>query len=140
MIFTHPGSPDPGGQKGHRSPDPKHCKKDNRIFLSTIRLRVRRLPESLCTKARFFPLNLAAVRYKNLGQLGSVADPGCLSRIPDPKTATKARGDKKFVVNTFFVATNKTKLKFFFFFTGEENKNVGHFTKNYRTFYLKNCH
>jgi len=24
----------------------------------------------------------------------SVADPGCLSRIPDPKTATKERGEK----------------------------------------------
>jgi hypothetical protein len=49
----------------------------------------------------------------------SVADPGCLSRIPDPdfypskiqdpKTATKERGEKKFVVITFYVATN---LKF----------------------------
>jgi hypothetical protein len=51
-----------------------------------------------------------------------VADPGCLSRIPDPdfypsripdpKTATKerARGEKKFVVITFYVATNFTKL------------------------------
>jgi hypothetical protein len=43
----------------------------------------------------------------------SVADPGCLSRIPDPdfyssripdpKTATKERGEKKFVVITFYV-------------------------------------
>jgi hypothetical protein len=50
----------------------------------------------------------------------SVADPGCLSwipdpdfypfRIPDPKTATKERGEKKFVVITFYVATNFTKL------------------------------
>jgi hypothetical protein len=42
----------------------------------------------------------------------SVADPGCLSRIPDPdfypsripdpKTATKERGEKKFVVITLF--------------------------------------
>jgi hypothetical protein len=49
----------------------------------------------------------------------SVADPGCLSRIPDPefypsripdpKTARKERGEKKFV--PFFVATNFTKLK-----------------------------
>jgi hypothetical protein len=48
-----------------------------------------------------------------------VADPGCLSgilifthpgsRIPDPKTATKERGEKKFVI-TFYVATNFTKL------------------------------
>jgi hypothetical protein len=50
----------------------------------------------------------------------SVADPGCLSRITDPdfypsripdlKTATKERGEKKFVVITFYVATNFTKL------------------------------
>jgi hypothetical protein len=50
-----------------------------------------------------------------------VADPGCLSRIPDPdfypsrisdpKTATKERGEKKFVVIPFYVATNFTKLK-----------------------------
>jgi hypothetical protein len=31
------------------------------------------------------------------------------SRIPDPKTATKERGEKKFVVITFYVATNFTK-------------------------------
>jgi hypothetical protein len=51
----------------------------------------------------------------------SVADPGCLSRIPDPdfypsripdpKTATQERGEKKFVVITFYVATNFTKLQ-----------------------------
>jgi hypothetical protein len=60
----------------------------------------------------------------------SVADPGCLSRmfipdpdfypsripdlgsqIPDPKTATKERGEKKFVVIVFYVATYFTKLK-----------------------------
>jgi hypothetical protein len=57
-----------------------------------------------------------------------VADPGCLSRIPDPdfypsripdlgsqiqdpKTATKERGEKKIVVIPFYVATNFTKLK-----------------------------
>jgi hypothetical protein len=60
--------------------------------------------------------------------LGSVADKGCLfripdpdfypsripnlgSRIPNPKTATKERGEKKFVVILFYVATNFTKLK-----------------------------
>jgi hypothetical protein len=32
------------------------------------------------------------------------------SRIPDPKTGTKERGEKKFVVIPFFVATNFTKL------------------------------
>jgi hypothetical protein len=55
----------------------------------------------------------------NIGR-GSVADPGCLSRIPDPdfyptripdpKTATKERGEKKLVVIPFYVATNFIKL------------------------------
>jgi hypothetical protein len=55
----------------------------------------------------------------------SVADPGCLSqipdpdfypsRIPDPKTATKERGEKKFVVIYFFIATNFTKCKIILF-------------------------
>jgi hypothetical protein len=52
-----------------------------------------------------------------------VADPGCLSRIqdpdfypyriPDPKTAMKDRGEKKFVVIPFFGDINFTKLIFF---------------------------
>jgi hypothetical protein len=51
----------------------------------------------------------------------SVADPGCLSRIPDPdfypsripdpKTGRKGRGEKKNFVKHFFVATNFTKCK-----------------------------
>jgi hypothetical protein len=62
----------------------------------------------------------------------SVADPGCLSRIPDPdfypsripdlgsripdpKTATKDRGEKFFFVTPFFVATNFTKLNIILF-------------------------
>jgi hypothetical protein len=55
----------------------------------------------------------------------SVADPGYLSRIlifirpgsriPDTKTATKERGEKKLAVVHFFVATNFTKLKIILF-------------------------
>jgi hypothetical protein len=55
----------------------------------------------------------------------SVADPGCLSRIPDPdfypsriqdsKTATKERGENFFFVKHFFVATNFTKCKIIYF-------------------------
>jgi hypothetical protein len=37
-------------------------------------------------------------------------------RIPDPKTATKERGEKNFVVKPFFVDTNFTKLKIILFF------------------------
>jgi hypothetical protein len=43
----------------------------------------------------------------------SVADPGCLSRIPHPKTATKARGEKNLLSYLpFFVARNITKFYF----------------------------
>jgi hypothetical protein len=43
-----------------------------------------------------------------------ILDPGF--RIPDPRTATKERGEKKLVVKPFFVATNFTKLKIILFF------------------------
>jgi len=33
------------------------------------------------------------------------------SRIPDPKTAINEKGEKKFVVIPFYVATNFTKFK-----------------------------
>jgi hypothetical protein len=36
--------------------------------------------------------------------------PNLGSRIPDPKTARKERGEKKLVVKPFYVATNFTKL------------------------------
>jgi hypothetical protein len=52
-----------------------------------------------------------AIKYSFNILTSSVADPGSLSRIPDPdfypfripdpKTATKERGEKKFVVNPF---------------------------------------
>ncbi len=53
----------------------------------------------------------------------SVADPGCLSRIPDPdfypsriqKQQQKRGVKKKFVVITFYVATNLTKLQIILF-------------------------
>jgi hypothetical protein len=66
-------------------------------------------------------------------RLCSVADPGCLSqipdpdfylsripdpgsRIPDPKTATKERGEKKFDVKPFYVATKLNKIVNYFSF------------------------
>jgi hypothetical protein len=64
--------------------------------------------------------------------VNSVADPGCLSRIPDPdfypsripdpesripdpKTAMKDRGEKKFVVITFLCRRKFHKIKLFYF-------------------------
>jgi hypothetical protein len=75
----------------------------------------------------------------------SVADPGCLSRIPnpdcnpsripDPKTATKERG-KKLVVIPILLAINFTKLKIMLFLKCRR-KNLGQFSKNYIIFYPK---
>jgi hypothetical protein len=61
------------------------------------------------------------------------------SRILDPKTAIKGSGEKKLAVIPFFVAMNFTKFKKFYFCNTEE-KNLDQFSKNYRTFYPKNCH
>jgi hypothetical protein len=66
-------------------------------------------------------------------QHGSVADPGCLSRIrdpdfypsrildpgsliPDPKTATKDRGEKKFFCETIFCSHKFHKTQYNFIF------------------------
>jgi hypothetical protein len=38
------------------------------------------------------------------------------SRIPDPKTATKDRGEKKFFVKPYFVATKFHKTQYYFIF------------------------
>jgi hypothetical protein len=56
---------------------------------------------------------------------GSVADPGCLtrildpefypSRIPDPKTAMKDRSEKKLVVIPFFWSHKFHKIELFYF-------------------------
>jgi hypothetical protein len=50
------------------------------------------------------------------------------SRIQDPKTATKERGEKNLVVIPFFVATNFTILQIILFFNAEE-KNTVQFSK-----------
>jgi hypothetical protein len=67
-----------------------------------------------------------------------VADPECLSRIlifthprsriSDPKTAKKERGEKKFVVMPFLVATNFTKKIWACF-----QRNIELFTQKYVT-------
>jgi hypothetical protein len=59
------------------------------------------------------------------------------SRISDPKTGTKERGEKKFVEIPFFVPQISQNCKLFNFCNVEE-KNLGQFSKNYRTFYPKN--
>jgi hypothetical protein len=47
-------------------------------------------------------MSLNLNRVQESGVHSSDADPRCLSRIPDPKTATKERGEEQFVVIPFF--------------------------------------
>ncbi len=73
----------------------------------------------------------------------SVADPECLSRIPDPhfypsripdpKTATKERGGKK-IFSYFFCCNKFHKIEYFFYFWNAEEKNWAEFSKNYWRF------
>jgi hypothetical protein len=44
------------------------------------------------------------------------------SRIPDPKTATKERGEKKIFIKHFFVATNLKKCKIILFLNCSRKK------------------
>ena len=66
---------------------------------------------------------------------GSVADPGCLSipdpgsRIPDPKTATKERGEKKLDVKPFYVATKFNKIVNYFSFDVLKKKMWANFQR-----------
>jgi hypothetical protein len=53
--------------------------------------------------------------YTPRKQVSSVADPKCSSRIPDPKTLTKEKGEKKLIVIPFSDPTNFTKLKIILF-------------------------
>jgi hypothetical protein len=63
-------------------------------------------------------------------------------RIRDvyPKTARKEKDEKKFVVKPFFCSHKFHKIENYFYFLNAEEKNLGQFSKNYRTFYPKVCH
>ncbi len=65
-----------------------------------------------------------ADRPEKISVMNSVADPGCLSRIlifthpsriPDPKTAMKDIGEKKFVVIPLFWSHKFHKIELFYF-------------------------
>jgi hypothetical protein len=53
----------------------------------------------------------------------SVADPGCLSWIPDPKTAAKDRGEKKICSHKYYKIVN-------YFIFEQVKKKLSQFTKN----------
>jgi hypothetical protein len=60
------------------------------------------------------------------------------SRISDPKTATKERGEKKNFLY-LFCSHKFHKIENYFIFE-MLIIHLGQFSRNYRTFYPKNCH
>jgi hypothetical protein len=58
------------------------------------------------------------------------------SRIPDPKTAIKERGEK-ISFHTFFCSHKFHKIEIYYIFWNAEEKNLGQFSKNYRIFLCK---
>jgi hypothetical protein len=66
----------------------------------------------------------------------SVADPGCLSRIPDPrsKNSNRREGLKKKLLSYLYYDYHKIENYLIFELA---RKNLGQFTKNYRTSYPK---
>jgi len=85
-----------------------------------------------------------------------VANPGCLSRIPDPdfypsririsdpelgsKNSDKREGWKKICCHTFFCRHKFHKIEHYFMFEMRKKRNLDQFSKTYITFYLKICH
>jgi hypothetical protein len=58
-----------------------------------------------------FYIGIHASVYQGCGAGMFIPDPDfCPSRIPDPKTVTKERGEKKIFSKPFFAPTNFTKL------------------------------
>ncbi len=88
--------------------------------------------EKLCTKQ-----NMQLLLSCSAWQFPSVADPGCLSRIQKQQ---QKRGVKKICCQTFFCTHKFHEIENYFIFLNAEEKNLGQFSKNYITFYPKNCH
>jgi hypothetical protein len=97
------------------------------------------------------PAPLAASCHQHLVQISSVADPGCFShipepdfypsRIPDPKTATQDRSEKKISCHTFFCSQKFHKIVNYFIFEMLKKKMWANFLRIIcRTFYPKYCH
>jgi hypothetical protein len=84
-----------------------------KFFFTLIKLcKVENVTEILTNTVR--RLGLPAQLLCRLGT--SVADLGRLSRIPDPKTATKERGEKKICCHTIFCSHKFPKIANYFIF------------------------
>ncbi len=65
-----------------------------------------------------------------------------LSRISDPgsNNSNKREGGEKNLLSYLFLLPQISQNCKLFYFWHAEEKNLGHFSKNYRTFCPKNCH
>ncbi len=93
----------------------------------------------------FFNTRSHRVNYETIKNGTFIPDPDFYPfRIPDlgsriQKQQQKRGVKKNLLSKPFFVATNFTKLKIILFFKCWR-KNLGQFSKNYRTFFTKICH
>ncbi len=103
-----------------------------------------------------FPEQGHTMLKNKIGFFLSVADPGCLSRIPDPdfypsripdlgsrisdpgsKNSNNWEGCKKIFCHTFLCSHKFLKIVNYFSFEVLKKKNLGQFSKNYRIFTQK---
>jgi len=85
--------------------------------------------------------------YEECALLISVADPGCLSRIPDPdfypsripdpKTKTKERGEKKICCHNFLCSHKFHKIANYFSFEVLKKKILANFQRIIEIFFQK---
>ncbi len=91
------------------------------LYTGTPQVSSEQLTHKKCAKMYFckhWQHLLAVLRIRDVYPESRIPDPDFYpsripdlgSRIPNPKTATKERGEKKLVVIPFYVATNFTKL------------------------------
>ncbi len=69
-----------------------------------------------------------------------IPDPGSRITYPGSKNSNKREGWKKIWCNTFLFSHKFHKIVHYFSFEVLKEKNLGQFSKNYRTFCPKNCH
>jgi hypothetical protein len=105
------------------------------------------LPKGVFDKTTFVKFKISNNFKQNIDKT-SVADPGCLSRIlifthPGSwiQKQQQKRGVKKNLLSyvTIFCRHKFHKIENYFSFEMLKKKNLGQFSKNYRTFYPKNC-
>ncbi len=138
LIFTHPRSRilDPGSKNRNQKEGWK--KNFCRIFLCSHKFhKIENYFSFEVLTKKFWPL------FQCCGSGMFIPDPDFYpSRISDPgsKNSNKGEGWKKICCHNFLCSHKFHKIANYFSFGLLKKKNFGQFSKNYRTFYSKNCH